>query len=75
MTNHDSNKPYVVKNPYAPYYSETPPWVQPDPPNYGHESISYKVLDKHSEKISVFLFVFMLIVMVFMRLFKVIRIH
>ena len=64
MTNNDSNKPYIVKNPYAPYYSETPPWVQPEPPNYGHESISYKVLDKHSEKISAFLFVFMLIAVV-----------
>ena len=61
MTNHDSNKPYVVKNPYAPYYSETPPWVQPDPVNYGTPNIGYETINKHSEKIIAFLFIFILV--------------
>ena len=61
MTNHDSNKPYVVKNPYAPYYSETPPWVQPDPIDYGTPNIGYETINKHSEKISAFLFIFILV--------------
>jgi hypothetical protein len=61
MTNHDSNKPYVVKNPYAPYYSELPPWLQPDPVNYGTPNIGYETINKHSEKISAFLFIFILV--------------
>lgn len=61
MTNHDSNKPYVVKNPYAPYYSEIPPWVQPDPIDYGTPNIGYETINKHSEKISTFLFIFILV--------------
>lgn len=45
MTNHDSNKP----------------WVQPDPVHYGTPNIGYETINKHSEKISAFLFIFILI--------------
>lgn len=45
MTNHDSNKPYVV----------------PDPIDYGTPNIGYETINKHSEKISAFLFIFILV--------------
>ena len=37
------------------------PWVQPDPVDYGTPNIGYETINKHSEKISALLFIFILI--------------
>lgn len=37
------------------------PWVQPDPVHYGTPNIGYETINKHSEKISALLFIFILI--------------
>lgn len=37
------------------------PWVQPDPVEYGTPNIGYETINKHSEKISALLFIFILI--------------
>ena len=45
------------------HYNETTdsPWVQPDPVDYGTPNIGYKTINKHSEKISAILFIFILV--------------
>lgn len=51
MTNHDSNKPHIVDK----------PWLEPEPGMPGTPNIGYETINKHSEKISALLFIFILI--------------